>query len=301
MTDAQLEAKLDKWIRLDRKITHRILLLINEAEDRKLYAKRGFSTMKRWLVQRFLLSDTAAYQRITAANLLRAVPAAGEKIASGELNISTMNIAQKVIRAHEAESGETLTQERKAQVVEQIENKSAWTAEASLLKMFPDVQLEPRHETAKNVDGDTVRVSANFAREIIEQIEELRKLHGINGGFAEVVTFLVKTAVKGAKKSHTKHTCGYKDELSGRVCGADNWLEEDHILPVALGGTDDPENKRWLCRTHNQLEARRKLGKMADYRGHSTRSLQLKAANRVAAFRREMLTQHFSDSVKLCV
>ena len=66
MTDAQLEATLDKATRLDRKITHRVLVLINQAEDRKLYAKRGFSTMKRWLVQRFLYSDTAAYQRLTA-------------------------------------------------------------------------------------------------------------------------------------------------------------------------------------------------------------------------------------------
>jgi hypothetical protein len=37
-------------------------------------------------------------------------------------------------------------------------------------------------------------------------------------------------------------------------------LEIDHITPLSQGGMDEPENLRLLCRTHNLLEAKRRLG-----------------------------------------
>lgn len=315
MTDAQLEAKLSETIQLDRRTTHEVLVLINEAQDRQLYAKRGFSTMKCWLVKRFLYSDSAAYQRLHAANLLRAVPEIAEKIVSGEVNLSTLTTAHKIMREQEKLSGQALSAQAKAQVLIEIENKSAWDVEASLLELFPRVTLESRKESKKNVDADTVRVSANFNRATLNQIEELRKQNHINGGFKEVVEFLVKKAANSAaQKSFTRspgprhvaavhesklretrvrdsRVCQYQDQVTGQACGADNWLEEDHILPVALGGSDHPENKRWLCRAHNQLEAKQKLGPLANYRGQSTRRLQLKAANRLTKFRTELFNE----------
>lgn len=46
----------------------------------------------------------------------------------------------------------------------------------------------------------------------------------------------------------------------GRVCGARAGLEFDHVRPWALGGSSDAANLRLLCRTHNDLEARRAFG-----------------------------------------
>lgn len=40
-------------------------------------------------------------------------------------------------------------------------------------------------------------------------------------------------------------------------CGSTENLEEDHIIPKSKGGTDDPENKRWLCEgCHDYRHAR---------------------------------------------
>lgn len=48
----------------------------------------------------------------------------------------------------------------------------------------------------------------------------------------------------------------------GRRCEATGMLEFDHIVPWALGGlSDDPDNVRLLCRTHNQWLARVTFGK----------------------------------------
>ncbi|HZZ85813.1 MAG TPA: HNH endonuclease [Anaeromyxobacteraceae bacterium] len=47
---------------------------------------------------------------------------------------------------------------------------------------------------------------------------------------------------------------------SGGVCGATLRLEIDHVIPRALGGPSTIGNTRLLCKTHNQLAARRSFG-----------------------------------------
>lgn len=54
--------------------------------------------------------------------------------------------------------------------------------------------------------------------------------------------------------------CTYKHPLSGKICGSRSQIEIDHIRPRALGGGDEVNNLRCLCRTHNLLMAERSLG-----------------------------------------
>jgi hypothetical protein len=50
--------------------------------------------------------------------------------------------------------------------------------------------------------------------------------------------------------------CQFRDEKTGRICGATAFLQLDHILEVRNGGTNAQKNLRLLCRLHN---ARRHL------------------------------------------
>lgn len=54
--------------------------------------------------------------------------------------------------------------------------------------------------------------------------------------------------------------CTYKDPRTGKICGSTYQLQVDHIYPKALGGSDEPENLRSLCRKHNLLMAEKMLG-----------------------------------------
>ena len=41
-------------------------------------------------------------------------------------------------------------------------------------------------------------------------------------------------------------------ERSCVICGVTTDLELDHIIPKSKGGSDEPSNKQWLCKRHNQ-------------------------------------------------
>jgi 5-methylcytosine-specific restriction endonuclease McrA len=47
---------------------------------------------------------------------------------------------------------------------------------------------------------------------------------------------------------------------NGKRCGTREFLEFDHIVPLARGGTTTVENLRLVCRAHNQWAADRALG-----------------------------------------
>jgi len=58
--------------------------------------------------------------------------------------------------------------------------------------------------------------------------------------------------------------CEYRDFQTGRICGSRHQIEVDHITPKALGGGNELENLRCLCRAHNALMAERNLGSLAN-------------------------------------
>lgn len=56
-------------------------------------------------------------------------------------------------------------------------------------------------------------------------------------------------------------SCTFRDPKTGKVCGSRHQIQIDHVKPKALGGSDDPDNLRILCRQHNLLMAERSFGK----------------------------------------
>lgn len=52
------------------------------------------------------------------------------------------------------------------------------------------------------------------------------------------------------------YKCQYKSPLTQKQCSATHFLEVDHIIPIALGGSNEIQNLRILCREHNTLAAK---------------------------------------------
>mgnify|MGYP000402618725 CR=1 FL=1 len=60
-----------------------------EVDDRKLFATLNCDTLEKYVIKVLGYAETTAYERIRAMRLLRRAPVLGEKLKSGELNLST--------------------------------------------------------------------------------------------------------------------------------------------------------------------------------------------------------------------
>jgi hypothetical protein len=302
MTNQELEQKLNALVSQERRITKEILELINLAEERRLYLERGFPSLFEWLVKTYGYSQPAAYRRIQAARLLRAVPQISEKIETGQVNLTNLAKAQSAIRMVKKKSGQ-VTAETKSELVRAIASKTSAETDQTILSLFPELSSEIHREQVKAVSPDAARLSVNLPNETIADLDRIRDLISHSkpdANYAEIIQFVARQFLekRDPLRESTKSAavqrcvrpsqipaqlrrnkirsagsrCEWTDPSTGQRCGSSYQLEIDHIKPRAIGGTDEADNLRCLCRNHNQMMAKRNLGEKTAGKWKFTRS-----------------------------
>lgn len=116
-----------------------------------------------------------------------------------------------------------------------------------------DIFTDAVEALLENVDPE--RRLARKASRHINNGDEARDSNPIaTGGRA------IPRHVKDAVWLRDEGECAFKG-CDGLRCGSRDFLEFDHVVPWALGGSsDNADNIRLLCRAHNQEEARRVFG-----------------------------------------
>ncbi len=289
-------------VQRERKISREVLEYIAEIEKRRLYAEEGFSSTHDWLVSVHGYSHASAGRRVNAARILCAVPAAAEKIETGSLCMTTLSRVQSAIRLEEKRSGETMTTERKAEVMTEIELKPKTQIEQSLAEIFQTPAPQKEILRPKS-DGET-RLHLTLNAEQMQKLKRVAELlsHKLDGnsyaGLIEAMADLViaqKDPLAKVVKSRSKKHCDTKQDRSGvkkalsvrkaiapsvrnsiyrrdqgccqfesangMKCLSRSFTQIDHIIPYALGGSNEPDNLRLLCRAHNLLMAEKVFGR----------------------------------------
>jgi hypothetical protein len=67
----------------------------------------------------------------------------------------------------------------------------------------------------------------------------------------------IPNQVKKKVFSLANHQCQFHSKETGIRCNSKAYLEIDHIQPLSLGGSDEIQNLRVYCRSHNQLASLR--------------------------------------------
>ena len=109
MTNSEIEMKLARLVREERRISSEILQLIREASARKIYLERGFSNLYEWLVRGYGYSHAAAHRRIQAAKLVSALPSVDQKLQMGDLSLTTASQLQTILNKEERRIGEKIS------------------------------------------------------------------------------------------------------------------------------------------------------------------------------------------------
>lgn len=298
MTSHQIADKLSESIRRERDSTNETLLLISMAMETRAYLDLGYPSMFDWLVRGFKYSGSSAYRRINAAKVLRAVPQLPRKLSEGKVNLTTVSKAEAIVRAHEKATGTKISKRELGKVIEHIEDKSVQDAERTLYALFPEAVGAINQDRKVVISKDLTRHHLTFDRETTANLERAKEV--LSNKFpgatdAEVIAYSLKFLLEGldplrkrseapsstqsvstvvtecAKPSRAtirkkvieaaEASCQFQDPITGKVCGSKHQLEIDHIIPKAMGGTDDPENLRVLCKQHNLHAAEKIFGR----------------------------------------
>ena len=287
LSDDQLLTDLEQEFANERKASHNILLFLKEVSARRLYAKRGFPNLFSMLVGHFHQSESAARQRLKAIELMKDVPVVEERLVSGDLSLSTVAMAQRQILREEKLSHQKVSVAKKMEIVESITGKTMVQAEIELFKHLPATASVP--ETfERRVAADLTRLNLTIPDDVRDMLVRLKEIWP-DTDYVEVIKRSLKLALE--KVDPTRKTsktavsvkrrgrvtyygrsldqalwrragsrCEYIDKKTGRRCEARHHLQREHVIPLALGGTNELSNMQLLCRTHNLLRARQVFG-----------------------------------------
>lgn len=134
-------------------------------------------------------------------------------------------------------------------------------AAMELMKLIDRAKQVLRHKYPDGKLEDLVREAFEI---LLERKDPQKKLAMKPGEVDRVEPRLVRTIKSGryipmwvrrAVWARDAGRCAWRFD-DGTVCGSRDWLEYDHVVPFARGGTSNtPRNIRLACRTHNRLAA----------------------------------------------
>lgn len=282
MKNAEIHLNLQKLTRSERKLTHLILLHIQQIEARRIHLELGHSSMFEYLTRTLGYSESCAYRRLQSARLLKQLPEIQHAIENGSLKLTQLSQVQTAIRTRQknlqratGQSRISLQEEARV-VVEKLQNKTQKQTELILAQEF-DLPLQTQE--FENLQKDeSLRLELTFTKEETAELQKLKNLlsHQIPGlKWKDLFLTLAQKELQklGLNRSPTEaparknlrpfliqsanHQCEYIHPKTQKRCECRSFLQVDHRVPRVFGGSNDKENLRVLCQTHNLAEARR--------------------------------------------
>ena len=209
MTTESLHIKLSELTKSERKITHEILLCIQQMDQTKAYAELGYPSLFDYLVKEQKYSEGAAQRRISSARLLRELPEIEKKVQEGNLNLTQLSKLASATNQDQKATGKKVSTEQKRELLEQMENKTGFETEQLLNQNF-ECNLKPKKEITPRKQAYDLHLKLTP-----EQYEKLKKAqsllsHGVHdGGFAEIIEVLCEKLIqKKEGKASRKPTAG---------------------------------------------------------------------------------------------
>ena len=185
-------------------------------------------------------------------------------------------------------------------------HKVQFTASDELRKKLERAQDLMRHV---NAEGDLAVVVERAVDLLLEKLDKQRlgKTSRPRPSRGQSDTARISRATRRAVFERDGERCTFTD-AEGHRCPATTWLELDHVIPRARGGTNELGNLRVRCRAHNALHAEQTFGKEhverkirerrhPRQRGYASESCELAASGLVNMGFRRAQVQRALDTV----
>src|SRR5262245_61486625 len=101
LSNQQLHQQTLSAAQNEQRATLELLKYLREVDDRKLFAARGYQSLHDYIVKALHYSEGPASERMAAMRLLKYLPEAEDKLACGELTLTTAAKIHHFIRSEE--------------------------------------------------------------------------------------------------------------------------------------------------------------------------------------------------------
>ncbi len=288
-------------ISVETHATTDVIRHLREIQERKIYLEFGYPSLFEMCTKEFGYSNGAAQRRILAMRLVKDIPEVEEKIAAGEISLSTAASLQSFFQLEKKREVVPSKAER-YELVQTCESMSSREVERELARRNPELD---RRESIRAVSDDRMRLSYSVTETLWRKMEQLKALRShVNAKMTneDLLEWLVelgldkadpvrkaeRAEVRRQKRKSTdslpasevkpRHEsvlgaepnryitadvdhelaksrsmgCDFVDSATGKRCGSQHFLQRDHIVEYAQGGSNTLENLRWLCGQHNR-------------------------------------------------
>lgn len=194
LSDEELLKITRRDIAIERSATAKVLLDIKEIEERKLFLKRGYPSLFKFLRDEFHYSEAEAQIRIQAMRLLKNVPEIEKKLESGCLSLTNASKIQSFLYKKD------VSHEEKMNLIQKMENKSTRECERTLFGLFPG--SIPK-EKIKIVSNKKTELKFSIDEKTFKEFQEFKNLcaHKLSEGtLEEAFTLMLSLSLKKIKE-----------------------------------------------------------------------------------------------------
>lgn len=198
LSDENLHDRNQILARRERALLKVIIDHLRETERRRLFAKYGYSSLFEYVTRELKICAGSAQIRIDAMRFAIDVPEAKDKIAAGEVSMSTVATLQKFIRNEKKIKCEVYTQEQKKKLLAMAVGKPRRETEEVLATVSP--QSVPRREEIRPVNSGESQVTLVISAELLKKVKRLKEV--LPGGHGNTLVDVLDEAVTVALKKY---------------------------------------------------------------------------------------------------
>jgi hypothetical protein len=273
LSDEKLHSETLKTAQEERDALTKMLHHLKEIDRRRYFSKLKYPSLFEYTVNELKYSEAQAVRRISTMRLMRDLPEIEEKIETGTLTLTNINLVQQMF-SKEKKAGKTFSNSEKAQILMSFENQSTRQAEkiaaeiSLLMKKKTGIELhmiedDALREKLTQLGGRYAHSDPHISLEqllhkicdevLVEDKRSKAKTKSNLPSAPKVKANVVVTPRKNTAEIYRQ--VWQRDNHKCTNCRSTYAIEVDHIVPRAVGGESTLENLRLLCRSCNQRAA----------------------------------------------